>query len=138
MLNVDNDEIISRDDRSVPTSSDNNCSKISQEVSSDLPSLSPIDRIRQEALTNINDSQTRQKSYYDRNRSPAVEYSVGDLVKITKTSFQNDGKRLNNKRYESVVAADRMRPWIHIQALELNKNSGSESSSSDTDSDVDQ
>lgn len=127
-----------------------------------------LDELRKEASDNIKNSQKRQKQLYDSKRSPAVVYSVGDLVKITKTSFKNDGKSkkllpkfigpykvieclgndrykianvagLDSKKYESVVASDRMRHWIHVQALEVNRSSGSDSTSatSDLDSDSD-
>lgn len=124
-----------------------------------------IDEIRHEATININESQKRQKQLYDSKRVPAKSYMVGDLVKITKVSYNNDGKSkklmpkfigpfkvikclgndrfeivnipgFNTKRYDSIVAADRMRPWIHFQALSLNKSSGSESSSSESDLDA--
>lgn len=121
--------------------------------------FSSFKKMRQEASVNIKNSQDRQKKTYDSNRLPAVSYAVGDLVKITKTNFQNDGKSkkllpkfigpfkvtkyLGNDRYEisnvpgfkarkyeTVIAADRMRPWIHVQTLDLDKSS-SESSDSE-------
>lgn len=120
-----------------------------------------LDKIRQDASTNIKKAQEQQKKAYDANRSPAVSYAVGDLVKITKTNFQNDGKSkkllpkfigpfkvtkclgndryqisnvpgFKSRKYETVIAADRMRPWIHIQALDLGK-SDSESCHSDSE-----
>ena len=54
--------------------------------------LSNIDRVRQEASINIKNSQDRQRDAYNSKRVPAVTYAVGDLVKITKTNFANDGK----------------------------------------------
>lgn len=125
---------------------------------------SALKEIRREASLNISESQKRMKNSHDSKRSAAKLYSVGDLVKVTKTNFYNDGKSkklmpkfigpykiskslgndryeivnvpgFNSKRYKSVVAADRIRPWIHVKAYELNKSSGSESSSSsDSDS----
>lgn len=138
-----------------PLENNENCNEATNESQTEPTNF---DQIRQEASDNIKLSQLRQKEAYDANRNPSVSYSVGDLVKITKTNFKNDGKSkkllpkfigpykvvksLGNdryeitnvpgfkaKKYESVVAADRMRPWIHIQSLEVNKSSGSESSS---------
>lgn len=119
-----------------------------------VPALNPtnIEEVRQEPSENIKSSQERQKKAYDAKRSPAISNSVGDLVKITKTNFKNDGKSkkllpkfvgpykitkslgndryrisnvpgFNTKKYDSVVAAERMRPWIHIQALEIDGSS---------------
>lgn len=125
-----------------------------------------LEKIRKEASAEIKLSQKRQKELHDSKRSPAVKYSVGDLIKITKTNFKNDGKSkkllpkfigpykiikclgndryeitnvpgINNNKYQSVVAADRMRPWINIQALEINRSSGSGSTSSSTDDNSD-
>lgn len=123
-------------------------------------------KVREEASSNIMITQEKQKLNYDQNRAPAVSYKVGDLVKITKVNFNNDGKSkklmqkfigpfkitklLGNDRYQisdppgfskkrpydSVVAADRMRPWIHLKALEVN-GSSTESESSGKDSDGD-
>lgn len=106
--------------------------------------------IRQEVKDKLDQEQQKQKEYYDQGRIPAKIYAEGDLVKITKTSFNNDGKSkkllpsytgpfkvtkvLGNDRYKiesipgfsnlrrknkSTVAADRMKPWVHIAALQL-------------------
>lgn len=75
---------------------------------------------------------------------PARKYQEGDLIKMVKSNFNNDGKskkllpkfvgpykvtkKLGNDRYSisnipgfkaarvynTVIAADRMRPWIHL------------------------
>lgn len=118
--------------------------------------------IREQVKDKIDEEQDKQKCYYDKNRRPARTYSEGDLVKITKTGFANDGqskkllpayvgpfkvtKMLGNDRYElaaipglsstknkrkTIVAANRMLPWVHVAALELNE------SSTDTESDDD-
>lgn len=143
----------------------------SRVVENDLSELSSsvmptdIEKIRKEAASNIRVSQERQKKAYDSRRLPAITYREGDLIKITKTNFNNDGKSkklmpkfigpykvtkcLGNDRYEisnipgfstkkyhSVVAVDRMRPWINIQSLEINRSCdsiGSNSSGSDED-----
>lgn len=119
-----------------------------------VPSLPSI---RSEVKSKIDDSQVSQKRYYDQGRRPARAYSKGDLVKITKVAFQNDGKStklmpsfegpfrvikvLGNDRYrvapiagfhgmknkrKTTVAADRMRPWIHIASLEIDTETDSE------------
>lgn len=50
---------------------------------------------REEACSNIEKNLTLQKSYYDRGRKPAIMYKEGDLVKITKVSFESNCSRLN-------------------------------------------
>lgn len=155
-------------------SNENSCS--SPEISADEDgamrysahsnSSAEFDRIRKEASINIANCQNRQKKAYDYKRLPAHSYSVGDLVKITKTNFKNDGKSkkllpkfigpfkikkclgndryeitnvpgFKEKKYETVVAADRMRPWINVQALEINNSSSPNSSVVATDSSSD-
>lgn len=116
----------------------------------------PIDlpKVRQEVKDKIVSEQIKQKEYYDQGRRPARLYNEGDLVKITKTSFNNDGKSkkllpsyigpyrvtkvLGNDRYKvssipgfsnikrkrkTTVAADRIKPWVHVAALDLHKDS---------------
>lgn len=111
---------------------------------------SELSTIRLQVKNNIDIEQEKQKQYYDKGRKPARTYNCGDLVKITKTAFQNDGKStklmpsfegpykvikvLPNDRYKvapiagfegmrkkrkTTVAADRMKPWIHIAALDV-------------------
>lgn len=151
-----------------PSTSSNNTLGFSNNTpevqTSPTPNLTStnIEEIRHEVSDNIKRSQERQKEAYDANKSPATSYSVGDLVKITKTNFNNDGKSkkllpkfigpfkvtkslgndryqicnvpgFNTKKYDSVVASDRMRPWINIQALEINGSSRSSSDSSDSE-----
>lgn len=115
-----------------------------------------IDSIRQEVNDSIDSEQEKQKAYYDKGRRPARIYSEGDLVKVTRTNFQNDGKSkkllssyigpyriakvLSNDRYKlaavpgmsnakrirkTTVAADRIMPWIHVAALDLNESDSS-------------
>ncbi|CAG9138002.1 unnamed protein product [Plutella xylostella] len=48
--------------------------------------------VRQQVKDRIDEEQIKQKEAYDKNRHPARTYKVGDLVRITKTSFNNDGK----------------------------------------------
>lgn len=114
---------------------------------------------REKASENIRLNQEKQKKIYDTNRLPARVYEIGDLVKVVKTNFYNDGKSkkllpkfvgpykvtkcLGNDRYEissvpgfntkrmynTVVAADHMRPWIHIHALAVENESVSDSES---------
>lgn len=110
-----------------------------------------LDTLRKEVKEKIDSEQVKQKSYYDKNRKPAHIYKEGDLVKITQTTIDNNGKSrkllppyvgpfrvirvLGNDRYKiksipgfsnmkhkrgSTVAADRMKPWIHIAALQVN------------------
>lgn len=88
---------------------------------------------------------------------------MGDLVKISRNNFDNDGKstkllskfvgpyRINEvlgndryritdvpgfikkgKPYSTVIAVDRIRPWIHVKALEVDNTDKSDSSDSET------
>lgn len=114
--------------------------------------LSDREKLRKEASENIKNSQEKQKTAFNCNRKPAKAYVEGDLVKITKVSFSNDGKSkkllpkfigpykvvksLGNDRYQisdipgfsrkrpydTVVSVDRMRPWIHLKTLEINSD----------------
>lgn len=121
---------------------------------------------------NIQTSQAKQKDYYDAGRSTAPTYNEGDLIKITRTNFNNKGNStkllskfvsplrikdvLGNDRYkiaeipgfstrknkfESVVAFDRIRPWINIKSSHVNnKNLSSSvcgSSTSSESNDID-
>jgi hypothetical protein len=125
-----------------------------------------VSGIRREVKARIDKEQSKQKDNYDKGRKPARVYGEGELVKITKTCFNNDGqskklmppfmgpyrvtKVLGMDRYSvapipglssantkrpTTVAADRMRPWINIAALELNKNDADNGSSDDDDID---
>lgn len=110
--------------------------------------------IREEVKDRIQEEQGKQKANYDKNRKPARLYKEGELVKITKVAFNNDGKStkllpsyigpyrvvkvLGNDRYQlasipgltgsknkrkTTVVADRMQPWVHLAALEVNSDS---------------
>ena len=124
-----------------------------------------VQAIRQEASQNIRESQAKQKQRYDAGRIPATKYQVGDLVKMARNNYDNNGKStklltkfigpfkileiLGNDRYRvtdvpgfskkgksynSVIAADRLRPWINVKALEVHDSDPNTSTShSDTD-----
>lgn len=93
-----------------------------------------------------------------------IKNKLDELVKITKTCFNNDGQSkklmptyvgpyrvaqvLGRDRYKvapvpglgcmqnrrpTVVAADRMRPWIHIAALEVHENDSDSNVSDDNE-----
>lgn len=125
------------------------------------------EKLRQIASENIKASQIKQKALYDANKLPAKSYEEGDLIKIVKSNFHNDGKskkllpkfvgpykimkKLGNDRYNisnvpgfksarlynTVIAADRMRPWINIESLNLNNDSNTMASSeSETDTET--
>lgn len=101
---------------------------------------------------------------HDMGRAPAFVYKEGDLVKITRTNFYNQGKStklltkftgpyiivksLGNDRYkiadisgfnkkrrpfESVVAADKMWPWLNNKFKELESDKYSTTESSDSE-----
>lgn len=124
--------------------------------------------MREQVKDRIDEEQIKQRQYYDRNRHPARKYSEGELVKVTKTTFANDGKSkkllpsyigpyrvvsvLSNDRYElaaipglstsknkrkTTVAANRMRPWVHVAALELNENITDDDNSVNSDKEED-
>lgn len=123
--------------------------------------------IREEVKDKIDEEQEKQKNYFERNKRPAHKYSEGDLVKITKTGFVNDGQSrkllpsfvgpyrvvsvLSNDRYElsaipgltstknrrkTTVSANRMRPWVHVAALELNDSSSDNTSVTSEQDDI--
>lgn len=137
------------------------------------PAPESLQNIRQEISSNIRSSQEKQKQNYDVGRIPAPTYKEGDLIKITRTNFNNKGNStklmskyigpfkiaqlLGNDRYkivgipgltkrnnkfETVVAADRIRPWINInsstsssQQNSSNRSSNSTNTSSSEDND---
>lgn len=127
-----------------------------------------VSTIRAQVKEKIDVEQEKQKQWYDRNKKPARTYKEGDLVKITKVSFNNDGKSkkllppyigpfcvkkvLGQDRYKiasipgfsgrtnkrtTTVAADRMLPWVHIAALQLDDENESSKTSESTDDDDD-
>lgn len=51
-----------------------------------------LTEIREQAKKAIDKDQEKQKQRYDKGRKPARVYAEGELVKITKTTFVNDGK----------------------------------------------
>ncbi|CAG9089257.1 unnamed protein product [Plutella xylostella] len=65
-----------------------------------------VETIREEVKDRIEENQVRQKKYYDQNRKPARTYKEGDLVKITKVAFNNDGK--SRKLLPSYIGPYRM------------------------------
>lgn len=134
------------------TSMSGDINPILNEVRQDTSDIQ-VTEIRREVKDRIDREQQKQKQYFDKKRRPARTYSEGDLVKITKTSFNNDGKSkkllpsyigpfrvvsvLGHDRYEvaaipgltgskykrkTTVSANRMMPWVHIAALEVNEN----------------
>lgn len=123
-----------------------------------------VTTVRENVKDKIDIEQEKQKQSYDRDRHPARVYAEGELVKITKTNFQNEGKSkkllpiyvgpyrvikiLGNDRYrvasipglkgtrnkrQTTVAADRMRPWVNIAALEVDESNNSDSHSEGTE-----
>lgn len=136
--------------------------KIAEETREDVD----LSTIRSQVKERIDLEQEKQKQRYDENRRPARVYNEGDLVKMTKVSFNNDGKSkkllpsyigpfrvtkvLGQDRYKiasipgfnnnthkraTTVAADRMLPWVHVAALQLNNDDSSSSKSGESDDD---
>lgn len=129
-----------------------------------------LENVRNEISNNIKASQIKQKQNYDAGRAPAPVYKVGDLVKITRTNFNNKGKSTKlmskfigpfkitellgndrykitdikgftnrNKKFESVVASERIRPWINVAPpMNPNQSPYNSSSSSSTSSSSDE
>lgn len=125
----------------------------------DESKLINLQELRKEISSNIKKDQEKQKNRYNSGRAPAVIFEEGDLIKLTRTNFYNQGKStklvskfigpytiikaLGNDRYkiadipgfgkkrsfESVVAADRMRPWINKKFNELESDKSSDESS---------
>lgn len=65
---------------------------ILNEVAGEVKKEVDITIIRQGVKKRIEKEQEYQKQYYDNGKRPARIYNKGDLVKITKTVFQNNGK----------------------------------------------
>lgn len=65
--------------------------RVAEEASKGRKTLS-LPSIRSEVKCRIDKVQDAQKRYYDQGRRPARNYQIGDLVKITKVAFHNDGK----------------------------------------------
>lgn len=125
---------------------------ILNEVRSETRDNTAVTDIRHEVKDRIDNEQIKQKQYYDKRKRPARIFNEGDLVKITKTSFKNDGQSkklvppyigpfrvvsvLGNDRYEitipgltssknkrkTVVSASRMLPWVNIAALDVHND----------------
>jgi hypothetical protein len=115
-----------------------------------------IEEVRREAGERIRIQQTKDKSQYDKKRTKNVSYSVGDLVRIKRempsdgrskklvVKFQGPYRiskvlpndrylvedtpitRKKGKRYENIVAVDKIKSW-----LSFDKNYGSSQSDSD-------
>lgn len=130
---------------------------ILNEISDETREVVNLAELRSEVKERIDREQINQKRHYDKGRRPARTYNKGDLVKVTKTAFNNNGKStklmpvyegpyrvakiLGNDRYKlapipgfegmrnkrkTTVASDRMQPWIHVSALEMEGNSDDE------------
>lgn len=67
-------------------------SPILNEVRQDTGQNIDVSEIRREVKDRIDLEQQKQKQHFDKNRQPAHVYSEGDLVKIPRTSFNNDVK----------------------------------------------
>lgn len=65
---------------------------ILNEILNETRETSDLSVIRKDVKSKIDREQIRQKQYFDKGRKPARVYNKGDLVKITKTVFANDGK----------------------------------------------
>ncbi|KAG7310665.1 hypothetical protein JYU34_003468 [Plutella xylostella] len=104
-----------------------------------------LDEIREDISHHVRTNQEAQKIYYDKKRSPAIKYKVGDLVRVerhvpaTGTSkkltpkFQGPYKithvldfdryqiadtpltQKGNRRYSNVVAVDKIKPWLNFR-----------------------
>lgn len=62
------------------------------EITEDTRDDMSLPIIHSEVKSKIDKAQQAQKLYYNKGRRPAVVYNNGDLVKITKVVFSNDGK----------------------------------------------
>lgn len=62
------------------------------EVRHETREVTDLATIREQVKDSIDEQQEKQKQIYDKGRHPARVYAEGELVKITKTTFANDGK----------------------------------------------
>lgn len=109
-----------------------------------VPSVDKLAEVRDEAEKRIRDTQIKDRERFNSRRKPAKTYSVGDLVRVERqvpsdgqsqklvVKYQgpyrvvkllpNDRyviedtplSRKNNRRYEAVVAVDKMQPWLNF------------------------
>ncbi|KAL4710614.1 hypothetical protein ACJJTC_003250 [Scirpophaga incertulas] len=125
-----------------------------------VTSTDKLAEIRDEAGKKIRDTQVKDKERFNSQRKAAKTYSAGDLVRIERRvhndgqsqklavkyqgpyrvikALPNDRyviedtplSRKNNRRYEAVVAVDKMQPWLNYSR---NLESSCEESGSDAD-----
>lgn len=62
------------------------------EVRQEMQGNVELSEIRQEVKDRIDAGQSKQKDYFNKGKRPARVYREGELVKITKISFNNDGR----------------------------------------------
>lgn len=74
------------------TAMDGDFSSVLNEVIDETRETCDLSLMRQEVKNRIDKRQEAQKLYYDKGRRPARTYANGDLVKLAKTAFQNEGK----------------------------------------------
>lgn len=74
------------------TSMSSEINPILNEVTKDSRENCDITAICEEVKKRIDNEQVKQKQVYDRNRVPARIYVKSELVKVTKTCFNNDGQ----------------------------------------------
>lgn len=123
------------------------------------PNQLPLSEIRSEASELIKEKQSRDKNTFDKHRKKNVSFKIGDLVRVIRaaTGIKGQSKKLEpkcrgpyrvkkvlpndryvvedtpitrrGKRYEAVVAVDKIFPWMSV-------TQSPESDSSDDDESV--
>lgn len=123
------------------------------------PNQLPLSEIRSEASELIKEKQSRDKNTFDKHRKKNVSFKIGDLVRVIRaaTGIEGQSKKLEpkcrgpyrvkkvlpndryvvedtpitrrGKRYEAVVAVDKIFPWMSV-------TQSPESDSSDDDESV--
>lgn len=79
------------------------------EITDKTRDVTDLSTIRDEVKRRIDGAQMAQKRYHDQGRRPARTYNNGDLIKITKVAFQNDGKsRKLMPTYEGPFRVDKV------------------------------
>lgn len=134
-------------------------SEVINETLNQIPA-EELNDLREEAGEKIKQQQVRDAANYNKHRKPATQYKEGDLVRVERQvphdgksqklvvkyqgpyrivrMLDNDRfliedtplTRKHGRRYEAVVALDKIQPWMNF-----NRNFESESSENDTEKD---
>ncbi|KAL4702748.1 hypothetical protein ACJJTC_013643 [Scirpophaga incertulas] len=92
-------------------------------------------QLRSKAKEKIDEQQIKAKKDFDKHRKKGTDYNIGDLVRIERNLVDKDIEdtplsRRGSKRYENIVALDKMHPWLSF------KNHSTDDSGTDNDDDI--